>query len=49
VLLKIVYLLVRYDASREHAADYINRAHDAQNIPAPLRAAERSMPDSTNR
>ena len=31
---------LEYDASKEHAADYINRAHDAENIPAPLRAPE---------
>jgi hypothetical protein len=30
---------LEYDASKEHAADYINRAHRAENIPAPLRAA----------
>lgn len=29
---------LEYDASREHAADYINRAHDAKIIPAPLRS-----------
>lgn len=31
---------LEYDASREHAADYINRAHDAKHVPAPLRAIE---------
>lgn len=29
---------LEYDASREHAADYINRAHDAKNVPAPFRS-----------
>lgn len=29
---------LEYDASREHAADYINQAHDLDTVPAPLRA-----------
>jgi hypothetical protein len=28
---------LEYDASGEHAVDYINRTHDTKNIPAPLR------------
>jgi hypothetical protein len=35
---------LEYDASKEHASDYINRAHDAQNIPAPLRAEHPATP-----
>lgn len=31
---------LEYDASKEHAADYINRAHDARTIPAPLRTTD---------
>jgi hypothetical protein len=31
---------LEYDASREHASDYINRAHATENIPAPLRGPE---------
>ncbi|HET8657667.1 MAG TPA: ATP-binding protein [Micromonosporaceae bacterium] len=29
---------LEYDASKEHAADYINRAYDGETVPAPLRA-----------
>jgi hypothetical protein len=32
---------LEYDASKEHAADYINRAHNSATIPVPLRAADR--------
>jgi len=35
---------LEYDASKEHAADYINRAHDAQTIPAPLRGVDKANP-----
>lgn len=31
---------LEYDASKEHAADYINRAHDTETIPLPLRAVD---------
>jgi hypothetical protein len=31
---------LEYDASKEHATDYINRAHTATTIPVPLRAGD---------
>lgn len=31
---------LEYDASKEHAADYINRANSRDNVPAPLRAPD---------
>jgi hypothetical protein len=34
---------LEYDASKEHAADYINRAHSTATIPAPLRAADSEL------
>ncbi|OBA64944.1 hypothetical protein A5647_24790 [Mycobacterium sp. 1100029.7] len=30
---------LEYDASREHAVDYINRVHEAETVPVPLRRA----------
>jgi len=35
---------LEYDASKEHAADYINRAHDRETIPEPLRVVAGSKP-----
>jgi hypothetical protein len=35
---------LEHDASDEHAIDYINRAHDAETVPAPLRAVEEGKP-----
>jgi hypothetical protein len=35
---------LEYDASKEHAADYINRAHDMETIPVPLRAVGETTP-----
>lgn len=35
---------LEYDASKEHAADYINRAHDAGTIPPPLRIVGGTAP-----
>jgi hypothetical protein len=32
---------LEYDASKEHAADYINRTHSSATIPVPLRASDR--------
>jgi hypothetical protein len=37
---------LEYDASKEHAADYINRAHSLINIPAPLRAPDDEPADA---
>lgn len=34
---------LEYDASKEHAADYINRAHSSATIPVPLRASDREI------
>lgn len=31
---------LEYDASKEHATDYINRAHSATTIPEPLRTVD---------
>lgn len=31
---------LEYDASKEHAADYLKRTHNALTIPQPLRAAD---------
>lgn len=36
---------LEYDASKEHAADYINRAHEPTTIPATLRAVTDVKPD----
>jgi hypothetical protein len=35
---------LEYDASKEHAADYINRAHNPATIPTPLRAPDPKTP-----
>jgi hypothetical protein len=35
---------LEYDASKEHAADYINRAHEVETIPVPLRAVGETRP-----
>jgi hypothetical protein len=35
---------LEYDASKEHAAEYINRAHDRETIPAPLQTPVAAAP-----
>jgi hypothetical protein len=35
---------LEYDASKEHAADYINRVHDIETIPTPLRTVGGARP-----
>lgn len=36
---------LEYDASQEHAADYINQAHEAETVPVPLRAVATAQTD----